>query len=189
MLIAFLFVPGLTGSRCPRGGTPGSPQPGPIGVVEAPGVHSWGYPPPHVDQSWFGVVEATLGRNPPGFPENLLGWMGAQVGLMGIGPLMGYPHNPQSWDGTQPTRAAPQLCPLARGPLRRCSDDAEGKKDGMGDTTLGVPSPPPPRVVLLSPCPSPDGWPCSPPGIPCVPACSPTAPCPLPGSALFPLGR
>lgn len=40
VLIAFLFVPGLTGSRQPCDGTPQiPPKPGAIGLVEARGVH------------------------------------------------------------------------------------------------------------------------------------------------------
>lgn len=87
--------------------------------------------------------------------------MEVRVGLMGIGPLMGYPHNPQNRYGTQPSRAAPHLCP------RDLSEAAPRtpKEQGMGVHNL-VSHLPPPQVVPLSSCPSPGGWPCSPPASP-----------------------
>lgn len=108
---------------------------------------------------------------------------------MGIGPLMGYPHTPQKWDGTQPSRAAPQLCPLPRGPVRGCPEDAQGKRDGMGGHNAWCAFSPHPEWCHCPLVPHLGGGPCSPPAIPCVPPCSPTAPCPLPRSALSLMGR
>lgn len=72
---------------------------------------------------------------------------------MGIGPLVGYPPNSQNWDGTQPSRAVPQLCPCTRD----LSEDSQGKRDEMGVHKPWCPFSPSPRVVPLSSCPS-HGW-------------------------------
>lgn len=112
-----------------------------------------GCPPTSCSSSLFGDSQGHFGKGPPvsckHSPKS--SGVGAQVGPMGTGTLMGHPHMPPKlgWNVAH-LQLAPNSVPQPWGPLGEHFEDAQERRDRVGNTQ-----------PLLFPCPFPK-WPCSP---------------------------